>query len=114
MHVGERRGRHAVMGQTEHCLLVGHGRVADVELHEESVELGLRQRVGALVLDRVLGRDDEERLRERVADTVDAHLAFLHRLEQRGLGLRRRAIDLVGQDEVGEDGPGPERELSGA
>jgi hypothetical protein len=31
---------------------------------------------------------------------------FLHSLEQRGLGLRRRAIDLVGEQDVGEDGTG--------
>jgi hypothetical protein len=31
------------------------------------------------------------------------HLALLHRLQQRGLGLGRRAVDLVGQQQVGED-----------
>ena len=40
-------------------------RVADVDLHEEAVELRLGQRVGALVLDRVLRRDDEERVGQR-------------------------------------------------
>ena len=33
---------------------------------------------------------------------LDRHLALLHRLEQRGLGLGRRAVDLVGQQQVGE------------
>jgi hypothetical protein len=33
---------------------------------------------------------------------LDRHLALLHRLEQRGLGLGRRAVDLVGQEQVGE------------
>ena len=36
---------------------------------------------------------------------------FLHRLEQRRLGLRRGAVDLVGQDDVGEDRPVDELEL---
>jgi hypothetical protein len=31
---------------------------------------------------------------------------LLHRLEQRRLRLGRRAVDLVGQDDVGEDRPG--------
>ena len=33
---------------------------------------------------------------------LDRDLALLHRLEQRRLGLRRRAVDLVGQQQVGE------------
>ena len=37
--------------------------VADRDAHQEAVELALRQRVGALVLDRVLGGHDEERRR---------------------------------------------------
>jgi hypothetical protein len=33
---------------------------------------------------------------------VEAHLTLLHRLQQRRLRLRRRAVDLVGQQQVGE------------
>jgi hypothetical protein len=39
---------------------------------------------------------------------------FLHRLEQRGLGLRRRAVDFVGEDDLREDGAGLEGELAAA
>ena len=38
-----------------------------------------------------------------VADAVDRDLPLLHRLEQRRLGLGRRAVDLVGEQQVGED-----------
>ena len=38
-----------------------------------------------------------------VRGAVDRHLALLHRLEQRGLRLRRRAVDLVGEQQVRED-----------
>ena len=43
------------------------------------------------------------------------HVVLLHRLEQRGLGLGRRAVDLVGQHDVGEDRPRhePEGALAG-
>ena len=34
---------------------------------------------------------------------LDRDLALLHRLEQGGLGLRRRAVDLVGEQQVRED-----------
>ena len=37
------------------------GRVVDLHHEHEAVELGLGQRVGALLLDRVLGGEDEER-----------------------------------------------------
>ena len=36
---------------------------------------------------------------------ADRHLALLHHLEQRRLHLRRRAVDLVGEQEVAEDRP---------
>ena len=39
-----------------------------------------------------------------MAFAVNRHLPLLHRLEKRGLRLRRRAVDLVGQQNVGEDG----------
>jgi len=46
---------------------------------------------------------------------ADRYLTLLHRLEQRALHLRRRAVDLVGEKEVGEDRPqpGPEGLLRG-
>src|SRR4029453_6783742 len=59
--------------------------VADAEAQQEAVELGLRQRIGALVLDRVLRREDEERRRERVRHAFDRHLPLLHPLEHAGL-----------------------------
>jgi hypothetical protein len=36
---------------------------------------------------------------------ADGDLPLLHRLEQGALDLGGRAVDLVGEDEVGEDGP---------
>src|SRR4051794_8415023 len=94
----------------EHLPLVVGRRVADRDAREEPVELRLGQRVRALVLDRVLRRDDEERALERAGRVVARDLALLHRLEQRGLRLRRRAVDLVAEQDVREDRPGPERE----
>ena len=83
-------------------------------MDEEAVALGLGQRVGALVLDRVLGGEHEERVGQRVRLAVDGHLALLHRLQQRRLGLRRRAVDLVREHEAGEHRAGPEDELAAA
>ena len=88
-------------------------RVAQPQAQHEAVELGLGQRERALVLDGVLRGDDEERLGHRVGRAVDRDLPLLHALEQRGLRLRRGAVDLVGEDDLGHDGPRAELELLG-
>jgi hypothetical protein len=79
-------------------------------LHEEAVELGLGQPVGAGLLDRVLGGDDHERPAHRVRDAVDGDPALLHDLQQRRLGLRAGPVDLVGQHDRREDRPALELE----
>ena len=86
------------------------GREGDHDLEQEAVELGLGEGIGPLHLERVLGREHEERRVEREALAGDRDLVLLHRLEQARLGLRRRPVDLVGEDEVGEDRPGLEAE----
>jgi hypothetical protein len=78
-------------------------RVLDHHVEHEAVELRLGQRIRAFLLDRILRREHEERTLEIVAHARDRDLVFLHRLEQRRLRLRRRAVDLVGEDDVGED-----------
>ena len=52
---------------------------------------------------RVLGRDHEERFRQPVSRDVHAHLALLHRLEQRALRPRARAVHFIRQQQLGED-----------
>ena len=87
------------------------GGVPERGAQEKAVELRLGQRVRALVLDGVLGRDDEKRPLEPVCDAVDRGLALLHRLEERCLRLRRGAVDLVGEEEIREDRPWPKLEV---
>ena len=84
--------------------LVVPGRIPDRDTHQESIELSLGQGIRALVLDRVLGREHDERPLQRMGVPVGRHLLLLHRLEQRCLRLRRGAIDLVGEEEVREHG----------
>ena len=77
--------------------------IVDQDVEHEAVELGLGQRVGSLLLDRVLGGQDEERIGQAVPLAAHGHLPLLHGLQECRLGLGRRAIDLVGQHDVGED-----------
>jgi len=83
--------------------LVAGGGIAHAQAQEEAIHLRLGQRIGAEVLERVLRRDDDERLLELVGVRVDRYAPFGHRLEQRRLRARRGAVDLVGEDDVGED-----------
>ena len=88
----------------------GPRRIADDDVEHEPVELRFRQRIGALLLDRVLRRQHEERLRQPIGLPGRGDVVLLHRFEQGRLRLRRRAVDLVGQDHVGEDRPRQEDE----
>ncbi len=76
--------------------------VVDHDVEHEPVELGFGQRVSSFHLDRVLRGQHEERRVQRVTSPPDGDLVLLHRLEQRRLRLGRRAVDLVGQNHVGE------------
>src|SRR3954452_20595529 len=64
------------------------------------------------MLDGVLGGDDHERRGQPVGGGVDGDLTLLHGLEEGRLRLRGGAVDLVAEDDVGEDAAGPK--LKGA
>ncbi len=80
------------------------GGVADAEAAEEAVELGFGEGVGAFGFEGVLGGEDHEGRFERIGFAADGDFAFLHGLEEGGLGFWRGAVDFVGEEEVGEDG----------
>ena len=89
--------------------LLGRLRVAERRLEEEAVKLGLGGE-DALVVERVLRCEDEERARQRARLSVDRDLPFGHGLEERALRSRHRPVDLVDEQDVREDRPGLERE----
>ena len=95
---------HPAVVAGQHLDLLFGARVRHLQLEQETVELRLGKRVRALVLHGVLCGDHEERIGQRAGGAVDRDLALLHRLQQRRLRLRRRAVDLVGQEQVGEHG----------
>ena len=89
----------------DHGQLLVVERVVDEDLEHEAVDLRLGQRIHALRLDRVLRRHDEERIGHLVRRVAERDLTLLHDLEQRGLHLRGRAVDLVREQEVAEHRP---------
>src|SRR4026208_1127754 len=76
-----RRGR-ASTPPGRDLALVGRLRIARGQTHQEAIQLGLRQRVRALELDRVLGGDDQERGVEREALALGGDLRLRHGFEQ--------------------------------
>jgi len=110
-------GREAARGRaggaaTEHQPFRRALRVTEREPQQEPVELRFGQRIDALLLGRVLGGDDEKRIGQGVRGAVHADLMFLHRFQQGALGARAGAVDLVGQQDFGEDRPGLEAEVA--
>ena len=99
--------------EVEDLALLVAVRVGDFHLEHEAVDLRLGQRVGAFLVDRVLGGHHEERLRQRVCLVADGDLPLLHGLEQGALHLGRGAVDLVGQNQVGEHRALPRGEAAG-
>ena len=73
--------------------------------------MGLGQGVGTVLLDGVLGSQDEEGLLQLVGVARHGDLMLLHDLQHSRLGLGGGAVDLVGQHQVGEDGAAAELAL---
>ena len=84
------------------------------DLHQEAVELGFGQRIGAFHLDGILGGHHQEGTFELVRGSAAGDGALLHGFEQRGLRLGRGAVDFVGQHQVGENRAGLEAQQLGA
>src|SRR6476620_7906270 len=84
-------------------LLVGLW-VAEHGLEEEAVELGLGEGKNALVVERVLRGENEERARKGTRLTVDRDLPLCHRFEKRALSSRHGTVDLVDEKDVRERG----------
>ena len=92
-------------GLEEHATLGIAIRVEDVDLQQETVELGLGEGIGAFLLERVLRREHMKRRRQIMADAGHGDVMLLHGLQKRRLGARAGAVDLVGHQELGEYRP---------
>ena len=92
-------------GGVDHAPLGQLVRIANVDLQQKPVQLGLGQGIGALLLQWVLGRQHMERRGHVVAHAGNRDVVLLHGLQQRRLGFRAGAIDLVGHQDLGENRP---------
>ena len=81
-------------------------------MQQKSIQLRFRQGIGAGLLQRVLRRHHHEQRWQRARHATHRDLMFLHRFQQRGLHLGRRAVDFVGEDDFVEQRPLDEFELA--
>ncbi|OPZ13897.1 MAG: hypothetical protein BWZ10_01990 [candidate division BRC1 bacterium ADurb.BinA364] len=77
--------------------------IIDPDFEHKAVQLRFGQRIRAFLLDRILRGQNKKRQRQLVARAAGRHGVFLHRFEQRGLGLGRSAVDFVRQQQIGEN-----------
>ena len=110
VHDAGHRNVHRLRRAVEDVVERRFRRIFHLQLEKEPVELCFGQRIRALHLDRVLRRQHQKRLLELKRRLAHGHADFLHRFEECGLCLGRRAVDLVGQHHVGEDRTGLELE----
>src|SRR3546814_18873729 len=71
-------------------------------MQQEAIELCLGQWVGAGLFQWILGGEDEKRLGQGMGDASIADRVLLHRLEQGSLGVGRGAVELIGEQKMGE------------
>jgi len=91
-------------GDEHHLAFIIGGRIRDIHLQHETVELRFGQRIGAFLLERVLRGHDVKRARQVVGNAANGHLVFLHCLQQRGLRAWAGAVDFIGHEELAEHG----------
>ncbi len=101
-------------GAAEHLYLFGNFRVINGDQIHEAIKLRLGKIVGAFLFDGILRGEDKKERFEAIALVADRNLLFLHGLQKSRLRLGRRAVDLVGENDVGEDRAGHEHELAAA
>ena len=58
------------------------GRIIDANLHHEAVDLSFRQRIGTLLLNRILGGQHQKGRLQWKGSALDGHLLLLHCLQQ--------------------------------
>ena len=112
---GLRRGRLGRAGRGEqHGAFRLKGGIADDDLQQEPVKLRLGQRVGAFLLDRVLGRQHVKRTRQAMLNARHRHTLLLHGLQQSGLRARAGAVDFISHQQLAEHGAGDETKAAAA
>ena len=74
-----------------------------MDAQHKTIELRFGQRVRAFLFDGILRCDHNKWRVEPICFAVDGDSQLLHRFKQRGLRLRRGAVDFVGKNQIREN-----------
>ena len=77
--------------------------VVDGDLEQEAIELCFGKLIGSFLIDRVLRGEDQKGFGKTIGFIAQGDLPFLHGLQKCGLHLGGSAVDLIRQNDVGED-----------
>ncbi len=115
IHNGLRGRRRFARHHLNDAAFIGACGVGDDDLEHEAIQLGFRQGVSAFLFDGVHRGQHHKRLWQAVGGIAQGDLPLLHTFQQGRLDFGRRAVDLIGQQQVGEDWPqfGPELARAG-
>jgi len=88
-------------------------RVSDLKPHQEPIQLRLRKRISAVLLDRILCGDYKIKRAQRPGFSIGGNLALLHALKKRSLSAGRSPVDFIRKNNFCEDRAGSEDEFPG-
>ena len=83
-----------------------------MQTDHESLQLTVRKQLGAGGTGRILGGDHDEGVHRGISDAVYGDAVFLHDLKQSCLCPAGGAVDLIGEEDVAENGAGMQLRLS--
>ena len=88
----------------DYSFFLFYGRISYHHLEHESVHLSLGQRIGTLLLNRILGGHHEEWVGQYECVATYGHLLLLHGLEQCALHLSGCSVDFICEYEICKHG----------
>ena len=97
------RGFIAMNGALHNTIQIRARGIRYQDLHEEPIQLGLRERISSFHFDGILRGHHQKWQLEFVGCGATGDRALLHGFKQRGLRLGRGAVDLVGEHQIRED-----------
>ena len=86
-------------------------RITHENPQQEAIELGFGKAINAFLLYRILRCQHHEGAWQRQRGSLNGNLNLLHRFQQGRLGLGRRPVHFIGQQNLAENRTAPQHEI---
>ncbi len=96
----------------EYPFLIFYRWIVENDLHQEPIELSLREGIGALMFERILCCEYDKRRWEIESLVAYGYFFLLHSFEEGRLYLRWSTVDLISEENMGEYGSFADCELA--